>query len=192
MLRRIASVTAVLAVTTFVAAPAGATVPPPTGSWSCAITGNFVLTPPLTYTPSAGAVHVRTAGRGSNCDSSGVTGGKAPISDVFIRGLLAFLPNGSCHLVVVDPGAPHNLYVKFQGRNAKNHTMTVANAKAVATHVALTFVTWDFVYALPATGAFAGATLHLHAVLDNPSQWGTDCAGAGVQLLRYTGTITVP
>jgi hypothetical protein len=194
MIPRFAVVAALsmLAVSAFAPASAGAAVPPPSGTWSCTITGSFAFTPPLSDTPSAGPVYVRTAGRGSNCNSAGVTGGKAPISDVFIRGRFAFSPGATCGVGLIDPGARHNLNVKFQGRNAKNHTMTVANSKVVMTSAALSFTDFNFAFLTPSTGAFANSSVHLNAAIDNPAQWGTECPTTGVRVITYTGTITVP
>lgn len=191
MLRRLALIASVLAVTTFAAAPADATVPPPSGTFSCTITGNFVFTPPLSYAHTVDDGHVRTAARGSNCDHSGVTGGKAPITDVFIRGLGALLPGASCNGLFFDANPPR-LLVKYQGRNAKNHTMTVATTRLDLDTSSLGGGHWDFTYAAPASGPFAGSTLHVHATYDRPTVLNACNSPDGLRLMQYTGTITVP
>jgi hypothetical protein len=130
-----------------------------------------VVKPPITNTASTKGLKIKGKGTLSNCDNTGVTGGKYPITDGLLT-LSATLPAGASCANVFDLGWQKIKFgVKWQGVNPKNGKLaTVATTKLTdptQTFSSSPSVGFDFVSAAqPAKKAFEGSTVTLHLVSD--------------------------
>jgi len=181
MVRRIALVVAcVCALGAFAPlGPAAAVAPPPAdGTLSCFITGSAEMTPPLPVLSAdagtkAGKIQAKKSAI-TDCDATGVTGGKAGItggtSD--LKALTA--PGGSCQQlgdvafggVPVDPTAQPlikpSVKVKLTGTGPTGRPTTVATLtveNVAMTQGTLGFALTGTVKGTPGRNAFAGRTV---------------------------------
>ncbi len=193
MLRRFAPVLAVVALATAaLTVPAGATTPTPApaGHFTCALSGRLYFTPGWNYTPQT--VVFRTAARGASCNSAGVTGGIAPITDVMLRAYFTTKPGATCSYFLVDGTKRMMMQIKYRGRNAKNHTMTVASVRTPLHHMLANNASWTWDYEPATSGAFAGEPIHIDMTLTNLTAAISACGTAtGVIVAPFTGTLTV-
>jgi len=134
-------------------------------------------------------VHLGGGNDESSCDNSGVTGGKAPITEVLFK-LSGVMPDGTCAQLTTTPSFK-NARVKFQfrGINSAGRAMTVTNA-----HADVVMTSYDSgshtltITTEPLKGrGFAGATATLHLGFDPNS--GIDFVEAGCS--STTGTIAL-
>jgi hypothetical protein len=86
----------------------------------CDVSLTDVVKPPITNTASTKGLKIKGNGTLSNCDNSGVTGGKYPITDGLLT-LSTTLPAGASCANVFDLGWQKIKFgVKWQGVNPKN------------------------------------------------------------------------
>ncbi len=120
------------------AAPSGGTAPPE-GTLTCALDGKGTFKPPLlTASNEDGAIRkgkFKFKGTLTNCDSSGVTGGKAPITDGTVD-FQAVLPEESGCNDLLFFGAPDftseektKLTINLKGTAANGKHTKVASLK---------------------------------------------------------------
>src|SRR5262249_40879538 len=144
---------------------AGTIAPPPpppkvpTGQVFCSVTGTITFKKPLTNTPSAKTVALKTVLAGT-CDHSQVVGGKAPITDVAATEPDTLLAGATCSDIFA-PTKPGKISVKWQARKpTTNKLFTVASNTAAnlgvqgAARSVLTSATAPI--AKPKTAAFFG------------------------------------
>ncbi|HTL84686.1 MAG TPA: hypothetical protein VL856_05855 [Acidimicrobiia bacterium] len=187
----------VLAATGLAAAPAGAgtSVPPPMGTVSCAITGQATMSPPL---PSAAnedgslkPIKFKLKGDLSACDSSGVTGGKAPITSGKIQMSGKIDEGASCSDLTFGPPDftfnPNKLQLKWYGTTADGRKTKVASDKSdiffgdiIPKGWEYTSDTFDF-SSHDDIGPFADETAVIDVILDNLGDAGA-CALGGNDL----------
>jgi hypothetical protein len=151
------------------------TTPPPPkiplGTIHCDVSLTDVVKPPITNTASTKGLKIKGKGTFSNCDNTGVMGGKYPITEGLLT-LSATLPGGASCTNVFDLGWQKIKFgVKWQGVNPKNgKRATVATTKVMdltQTFSSSPSVGFDFVSAAqPAKKAFEGSTVTLHLVSD--------------------------
>lgn len=170
MLATVAATLVAAALTT----SASAGNPPVTGALSCSISTDtepygptgILFHPFLNATPRL--VRLGGGNYDSSCDSSGATGGKAPIASVLFK-LGGIMPDATCTQLTTTPSIEHGrVKLKFRGLNPAGRPMTVANAKADVVSTSYDSGTHTLTITTgPLTGhAFAGATATLHLGFD--------------------------
>jgi hypothetical protein len=118
-------------------ASAGTTVPPPMGTITCAITGQATMSPPLPSSAndegSLKPIKFKLKGELTDCDNSGVTGGKAPITSGKIQMSGKIDEGASCSdLTFSAPDFtfnPNKLQLKWYGTTATGRKTKVASDK---------------------------------------------------------------
>lgn len=115
---------------------------PPMGAISCPLTGGTItFSKPLTLSPNSKLVRMRIKATGTGCDSSGVVGGKAPITDVEITGTVPLGPGAACIDRELAQGKPAKFQVKWRGRNAKNKPITVGTSSTSVSAMDFSLIT---------------------------------------------------
>jgi len=209
MLRWFGAVGAVVALTIGIGvAPAGAArvvVPPPSGTLTCAVTGNGSFTPadPSASDADGSAVPIKfkLAATFSGCVATGVVGGKAPINGGSLTFSSVIPPGASCADFLF--GTPdfftnNKLAVKFTSVNGTRHTIVGQNHTDIANGFQIN-KGWeldsdDFVLPHGAFGVQESATID--PMFTNLSEYGSCAFGGpaitGVAFSAASGsTITV-
>lgn len=101
--------------------------PPPTGLLLCEVAAATLKTSsPLTNQPSTKLSRLTFEGS-ATCDSTGVTGGKAPISEATFKFTWAAGKTSTCSSLPSNPATKSQRFrLKLRGVNAKNQLITVA------------------------------------------------------------------
>jgi hypothetical protein len=158
------------------ASSASAGTPPVAGTISCSVATyvsahgpDAIFFHPSLFGGTPRVVHLAGGNDESSCDNSGVTGGKAPITEVLFK-LSGAMPDATCTQFITMPSFKNaRVKLRFRGQNPKAlNVITVANAQGdVATTTydsgshTLTITTG------PLKGrGFAGATATLHLGFD--------------------------
>jgi hypothetical protein len=151
---------------------------PPTGTINCVVTGDtdrpngnwrLRFLPPISSTPSPNRMQMFTFMKGT-CDNSGVTGGKAPITNVeaHLSGKLA--EGTTCGTLTSAPVFEKlQLKVRWQSPNGTGRLRTIATSSA-----RFVDADWDdgveglVFLSAPLKGAFAGSTATVTLTIDQP------------------------
>jgi hypothetical protein len=185
------------AVTGLAAAPAGASisVPPPMGTISCAITGLASMSPLLPSAANADGslkpIKFGLKGELSACDSSGVTGGKAPITSGKIQMSGKIDEGASCSDLTFGPPDftfnPNKLQLKWYGTTADGRKTKVASDKTDILFGDIIPKGWEY-FSDPFDfsthddiGPFANESAVIDVILDNLGDAGA-CALGGNDL----------
>jgi hypothetical protein len=183
------------------ATQAQAAYPKLTGTITCdAFVGSLTLKPPLSFTESTKPIKIKGTAEATNCDSSGVSGGKAPVTGAKVK-TLATLPKGtSCGNILSTPFTKSVLDVAWRGTNASDRGFTVGKNHTTVSSFVLTStepVTYDITGAPKQKGDFIQQTITLHLELDGEYEDAIEeCNGSGIAELHfgeeYHPTISVP
>ena len=112
--------------------------------------------PLLTSGLSLKPVKMKLTATGSGCDAGGVTGGKAPITDVAVKVDQKLSAGAYCSAF---PGESGKMQVKLQGRNSQNKIMTVAVVNTPVYAFGANINSFDWVgVPVVANKAFAGTS----------------------------------
>lgn len=189
MLRALLSLgTATAMVVTLTATPAGAGVPPPQGTFGCAIAGTITFKPWLTSGLSLKPVKMKLTATGTGCDAGGVTGGKAPITDVAVKVDQKLGTGAYCSAF---PGEVGKIQVKLQGRNPQNKIMTVGVVNVPVFSLGANINSFDFVgVPVPAEKAFAGTHPIIVLNVTDPDPM-TMCIAEGITVLNVDGFVNL-
>jgi len=172
-----------------------------TGTISCDISGAIAFRPPISNT-AGGNIKVKISNKDgqSTCDSSGVTGGKEPISGVIVKISGGSLGEGAtCATLSSAPQLTGSkVKMTWRGLNLAGHPNRVAVSKTTVASVS-----WDSgsdaldIVTQPVTfGAFTGSTITLHAGLDDFAGFSAFCNTAQIRSTAFgtvnPSTLTVP
>jgi hypothetical protein len=155
-----------LVMSVLVLSGANAATTNPTGVISCTVTGGTIsISPGLTNTPSIATVSLAISGAGTSCDNSGVTGGKAPITD-FSFAYSSTLDSATCSDAIQSTTAS-TVQITWQNRksNGKLKTVAVTTGQVGALFNA-NLGTWAVLVVPDATGAFADMGIRLDVLFD--------------------------
>ncbi len=193
MLRtKIASVMGAAIVSVALAVPAGAatTVAPVSGTLTSAISGSGKFSPayPNSTTTPDGTLHntrFRMTAIITNCDSSGVTGGKTAITGGKLN-FSASVPDGTtCDDLAFDPpdftSNNNRLVVQWFGINAGGGKTKVAQNKGLVSDATKVGPAWDLstdAFEFNNTGPFQDEFATLHMQLSNAGEVGSCVFGA--------------
>jgi hypothetical protein len=166
---------------------------PPIGVIVCAISGTASFNKPLTNTPSAMAVSMKLTLTGNSCDHSDVIGGKAPITDVAVKGTFSLTPGATCTSAPSSKDKPQKLQLKWQGRNPKNNLMTVGVTNTTAATLYSIFLPLLPMNAPVLTDPkkpFVEDHIGSNLVVTDPlSDLQAACASSGLATLHFVGAI---
>jgi hypothetical protein len=181
-------------------APAGASFAAMSGSVSCTVSGNGVLKPVISNTPTTKPLHITGSATASSCDHSGVSGGKGLITSASVKFSLLDDDTGyTCQNY--DLGfSKSKLEVKWQGPNRAGHLHTVGSDKTTVSTfqvVSTSPVTYKIVSAPVARGDFKGSTITLITELDvSLDALLAQCNGSGIGPFGFghvnASTVSVP
>jgi hypothetical protein len=173
----------------------------PSGTISCSVSGTIGFRPAISNT-AGGNVKVKITNKDgqSTCDSSGVTGGKEPISGVIIKLSGSLGQGATCETLSSTPQlASSKVKLKWRGLNPAGHLNTVALSKKTS----VASVSWDSgsdaldIVTQPITfGGFTGSTITLHLGLDDFARFSSLCDSARILSTAFgnsnPSTVTVP
>lgn len=168
--------------------------PLPAGTISCVVAGDpgrpngdwrLRFLPPIASTPRENRIRVFTYMTGT-CDNSGVTGGKAPITNVSAH-LIGRLAEGTtCEALTTAP-VFEKLKLKIKWQSNDGRLRTVAS-----TSVRFVDADWDgnieglVFLSTPLKGAFAGSLATITLVIDSPEVFDSGiCDPTGVDGAAY-------
>lgn len=150
----------------------------PSGTINCTVSGavdkpngNWRLRfqPPISSVPSPNRILVSTFMRGT-CDNSGVSGGKAPITNVLAHLVGKLAAGSTCASLTSAPVFERlQLKIKWQTLDGSGRLRTVAN-----TSVRFVDADWDdgaeglVFLSAPLKGGFAGSTSTVTLTIDQP------------------------
>ncbi len=169
---------AALALAITSASPAAA-APLPSGTIDCQVVSTNVdglrFQPFISSDPSPSRIRVTTTMHGT-CDNSGVSGGKAPITEVDAKLVGRLVPGSTCETLT---SAPHfdRLKLKIKWKAViHGRLQTVASSTAFFVDA-----NWDDVVeglvldSQPLKGAFTGSTSTATLTLNNPAMFNSTC-----------------
>jgi hypothetical protein len=171
-----------------------AAVPPPSGTISCSVAGVVQFAPGLGLLPNAKGGKLKIDMTGSSCDNAGVSGGKAPITDVAMKAVGSLSPGGSCFEdSVVNMAKTFKLTTKWQNRNVSNKVTTVSASKSTLVSSVTSGAHWEFVFNAPAKNAFAGtpSSLQIDVGIEVYDIFALCQLPGGARSIPFSGTLTV-
>jgi hypothetical protein len=180
----------------------------PSGTIGCTVVGDIDkpsgtfrlrFRPPISATPSTGRIRVTTYMKGT-CDNSGVTGGKAPITEVRAHLVGSLKAGTSCATLTTAPVFTKlRLQIKWATVGSDNRLRTVAKSS-----VNFVDADWDadleglVLTSAPIKGAFGGSTSTVRISIDMPELFGDICQNpnAAIDGAEYgidgNSSITIP
>jgi hypothetical protein len=193
----------VLALSAIGVSGASAATPPATGSLTCNTSGNITTKPDLTNVASTKPITM--TGKKlpvADCDASGVSGGKAPITDGVLD-VSAKLPKGSsCVSLATDPIPPLKITLKLVNMsvvNGKAKSVTVATIKPTNVVTTLTVVDEDVSLSVSGdvpdnkthTKAFGGEHFSVNLGITNFTEVAACIGGIPINTIGVAGPITI-
>lgn len=162
-----------LALASSPATAAFAAAPQPSGTIDCSVTMSrpeFALqfkSPYLRTEPAPHGIPVKTDMNGP-CDSAGVVGGKAPITQVEVKLVGRFAAGTTCDVLTTTPALDKIAFkIKWQGLNPAGNVRTVAKSIVRAATVAWDDAAEALVFTTEALkGGFGGSTATVTLTLD--------------------------
>jgi hypothetical protein len=185
------------------AAAAFAAAPQPSGTIDCRVTMSrpeYALnfkSPYLRTDPAPHGIPVKTDMDGP-CDSTGVVGGKAPITNVAVKLVGRFADGTTCDTLTSTPELEKIAFkIKWQGLNPAGNLRTVAKSLVRAATVAWDDASEALVFTTePLNGGFGGSSATITLTLDPGSVVGNGGPCPSYSGLDYgsdgESSITIP
>jgi hypothetical protein len=203
MFRRTAVVAiGVLALSAVSMSGAGALTTPAKGTLACSASGSIGLKPALTNTPAPKPITVSAKKQPvADCDASGVTGGKAPITNGTIDLSTKLPPSSSC-LSLASGGTlpPMKITLKLVNTsivNGKTKSVTVATVKPTNVVAALDLatislnITGDIPDNPTHTKAFGGEHFSASLVVTNAADLAGCLTGTPITTIQFAGPVSI-